>query len=470
MRLIKNMKYPLTILSSLSILLFACSHAWGQDGNGSSENDSKPRSALSVKAANWGSVDRWMFTIQGECWATDANSDDGTLGAAGATTFMVRQGSREVLQVTPLDAIDADDGTVSGRYTVCSDEVMFIDGALEPCDDPILVEAGNIPERSFDVVVPHVTGIQLQRGDDWEETPVEALDYVCQGATLTFRAVVEPAGGCTVVWKDEDGGELGTGEELSHAFSAPQTIFAGCQEASAVESVSVAVLENSPLPENNVSLEEIAECSQEIDRCTLGYVCKEHIEISVSACLGSGNWQPIMTDVVGHYVRHVSFPPEIQDVTGNTAQENFCHQIRDLRDPHCPAVGDMGHWYSLAAVNAHEDVHVGDLLPALQQTVKFPCESNTEKIRISDVFGRSQAQAIEKIKTELSVTEVDNACQEQWYSYVNINGECPSMQAEINTINPMLGAICATALTNWPETWENCLECRLDPLQVPVCE
>ena len=129
--------------------------------------------------------------------------------------------------------------------------------------------------------------MQLQRCDDWETMPVAALNAVCQGATLTFRAVVTPAGGCSVVWQDEAGQVIGSGTEWSYAFPTSQTISAMCQGTAQQQSASIIIIENPKITSEQVLAQKTTTCAIPVERCILGYVCKNIVDISISACLGN---------------------------------------------------------------------------------------------------------------------------------------------------------------------------------------
>ena len=412
--------------------------------------------------------------IAGDTVETDGIACAGGMAADNPLcTEQFKNADLAALKVVPEAGYAFTGWTVNGaEITTASAETLFLTTM------PTLAGLANILPPGVTVATvgigcerPTVTAIQLKRGDGWETTPVEALQSVCQGATLTFRAVVEPAGGCTVVWTDSEGTAIGTGEMLTHSFPASHTIAARCQDAPASEkrSVLATVLDNSLLSEDSIAVQGGYPPSVSLDECVFGQVWQEDVNLDFSVCLDNGIWKPTLTEVTGYYSRqtHVENSKEVE---GTFPQETtFCPQVSDLNNVPPSCYG----WMMEKAILAHEYEHEKDQESALQSAVNIRCETEVEALGASDELGISQPHAHSNIRNGDVYNAVYNRCLDKWR---NIAGEmgneahtCRTKRAERNVVNPKIEAICETAFSNWPIAWNACPVCKFGPLSIPSC-
>ena len=326
----------------------------------------------------------------------------------------------------------------------------------------------------------------MQRGDEWETTPVAALNTFCQGATLTFRAVVKPEDSCSVVWQDEAGKEIGSSDTLKHSFPnstslQTTTLYAFCKGSSSLEkkTVSIAFIQNSHV---TVSAEGgYQPPTPKLSACSPGAVAAEDMELNVNACLTDGQWNARLDDLNGMYSSQSMLVPPASDVNGNTTQNNFCQQVKGLlgwglNNGSCDAYEEQ--WNSLEAVQAHERVHEQDMLPALESAIPICQQSVENNLKIDDTVGMTPNMAgslLNDIHNGIFKT-IKGWCIAEWGRISKDMGdkahECRTRRAERPFYNQRISEICTLATEKGWRTLEpeNCLECTNPPLALPICD
>lgn len=191
-------------------------------------------------------------------------------------------------------------------------------------------------------------------------------------------------------------------------------------------------------------------------------------DIQISAQCDGMEWCPVMTDLKGRYsyvARLLSCTSEVTGPNGNTTESNHCDQVTLLYlggGPGCP----LSIWYMLSAVEAHEDVHLAHIFPALQlaaPSIEMHIES-VQSICFPHIPGMTESEAIAQIQSlEAYQIALANATQlwKDAYSILN-SGEHngPAYDAEIAVVDPMIDVICMHAKS---ECWEYCLVCPPHP-------
>ena len=112
----------------------------------------------------------------------------------------------------------------------------------------------------------------------------------------------------------------------------------------------------------------------------------------------------------------------------------------------------------LAAVQAHEDVHLSRFSPAL--VAKAPnIESTITSLSVADAPGKTAAQAAAEISALPGFAAALTQAQKTWLTEVLIrvrndhNPGGPCDQAEHHVVDPMVAKICAHAKAN---NWGPC--------------
>jgi hypothetical protein len=166
-----------------------------------------------------------------------------------------------------------------------------------------------------------------------------------------------------------------------------------------------------------------------------GYTNPEKIEVTIGACLENGEWHAVLTGVNGGYSKQVELHPGVSEVTSAiTTYDNYCKKVQDLVDL---GLGDDPKWYVLSAVEAHEDVHVGSMQPALVEAIPN-IEGLIEAFSVANE-GQDEATAIAQIISKTEFKEAGAA-----------------IIAEKDIVIPMARSICSDAASSG---WEICGSC-----------
>ena len=141
---------------------------------------------------------------------------------------------------------------------------------------------------------------------------------------------------------------------------------------------------------------------------------------------------------------------------GNTTEANYCAQVTELE-----SLGKTNppNWYMLAAVQAHEDVHLSRFKPALD-AVAPGIETAVEALTTPSADGKTQAQAIAELEVLLAGAGLN--AQATWLAEIltRVAGDHaaggPTDTAEQAVVGPMVDAICAHAKIS---KWAACAIC-----------
>ncbi|EHQ30347.1 hypothetical protein [Mucilaginibacter paludis] len=183
------------------------------------------------------------------------------------------------------------------------------------------------------------------------------------------------------------------------------------------------------------------------------------IDFTMDVCSDGTNWKPYITSITGHYYSTSRLMPGTTEVTGpggNTNSSNYCQQMDDLNNLGSNPSGiGATTWYMLSAIIAHENFHIGRLLPSLKECIPFfKSMMNTYSVPLT---GNSQASAL---ATFTSYKPLMKAAMERYWNIQQANDSMADedwnagpRQAERAVVFPMITTICSFSKApaqNWP--------------------
>ena len=199
----------------------------------------------------------------------------------------------------------------------------------------------------------------------------------------------------------------------------------------------------------------------------LGKTFPENIDVRLELLDNGATWQPVLTGVTGNYSIQTRLLPGISEVTGpggNTNEENYCDQIRDLSNLSLA----YSEWYMEDAILAHEREHASKIREALiDPSVLGHLEKSIQEISIP-----KSAITINEILAEVMI-RLDPKFQDMvldvelnWIDQFILllsddhgipNGTGPAYDAERKIVNPMKRKIWNHAKAN---RWSSCAHSR----------
>jgi hypothetical protein len=201
-----------------------------------------------------------------------------------------------------------------------------------------------------------------------------------------------------------------------------------------------------------------APASIPLGACTWGMTFPESTTVTASAVKSGASWQADPTALVGNYSQRTRLLPSETEVTGpggNTIEGNHCAQVKELKAlGFCP-----GTWYMLAAVVAHENVHLAHFLPALN-TVCPAVTADFNALTIPDAPGKTAATATTELKALPAYAATVPKAYSRWLGeaakLVAPDHSGPAAATEHTVVDPMVSKICAHAKTS---KWAACADC-----------
>jgi len=171
----------------------------------------------------------------------------------------------------------------------------------------------------------------------------------------------------------------------------------------------------------------------------------------------AGDWVPVVNSLTGNYSQQVRLLPGQTEVTGpggNTTQANSCTQVTGLK-----TLGNTAGnpWYMLAAVQAHENVHLTRFKPALDAVSDAIATDIETTVKVPGASAATKAEAITKLKAEPAFATALASAKSTWLAKVltlvagdhAAGGPCAT--AEHTVVDPMVTNICAAVKSNhWP--------------------
>jgi hypothetical protein len=218
-----------------------------------------------------------------------------------------------------------------------------------------------------------------------------------------------------------------------------------------------------PFPEGTSTINGPVAPSIPLDPNDYGLTWPEAIQPTTGARCDGTNWLGTLTLLQGDFSEQVRLLPGMQEVTGpagNTTKGNFCDQVRDLDKL---SHSNSGAWYMVAAIQAHEDVHLTRFLPALRHE-ESAIEALFTALSVPDAPGLTPAAAAAAIRALPAFSTAVSDAQQLWLKeiLVRVKGDHarggPCDVAERGVVDPMIATICAHAKAN---AWGVCLRCRL---------
>lgn len=222
---------------------------------------------------------------------------------------------------------------------------------------------------------------------------------------------------------------------------------AGCKASPAV-----------PFTANKAVLHGPVAGSTALSGCKWGLTFPEAVRATISAHCDGTDWFAVLTGLTGDFSQQVRLLPSEHEVTaGNSTKANFCDQATELHDlGHC-----SGAWYKLAAVKAHEDVHLTRFKPAL--VAQAPTiEATITALSVPDAPGKTAAKAAQEIAALPAFAAALATAQTTWLHDIltrvandhDAGGPCET--AEHGVVDPVVNSICGKAKAN---KWGDCGVC-----------
>ena len=214
---------------------------------------------------------------------------------------------------------------------------------------------------------------------------------------------------------------------------------------------------------NNVIAQAGAIPSNTLSPVDLGRVFPENIEVRLKLLDDGVKWQPIITGLTGHYSVQTRLLPGMKEVTGpggNTSEDNYCDQIKDLNSKALSYVD----WYMEDAILAHERVHASKMREALISPIVLkPLEKSITDLAFPKsnlAFNEKVAEVMLRMdkRFEDAVFEAEIAWIEQFISVIKADhgdpkGSGPAYKEGKKIVMPMINKIRKHAKAN---NWSSC--------------
>ena len=173
------------------------------------------------------------------------------------------------------------------------------------------------------------------------------------------------------------------------------------------------------------------------------------------------SWKADPTALVGHYSQQVRLLPGVTEVTGtagNSKSDNYCDQVAELSLLGlCPG----GHWYMLAAVKAHEDVHVTRFLPGLND-VAADIQKEFNAVTVADAKDKTAEKALAELQALPAYATAKGKMFPAWIHRTSAlitndhDADGPADKAEHKVVDPMVKSLCNQAKK---AKWPACVAC-----------
>ncbi len=203
------------------------------------------------------------------------------------------------------------------------------------------------------------------------------------------------------------------------------------------------------------SIADDGKTSGPLDGCNWGLTIPRSVDETCVAVKSGGTWKADPTALVGHYSQQVRLLKDVQEVTGptgNSKSDNYCDQVAELSLLGlCP-----GHWYMLAAVKAHEDVHATRFLPGLND-VAGDIQKEFNGVTVPDAKDKTAEKALAELQ---ALPAYATAKGKMFPAWIHRTGELikndhdpdgPCDKAEHKVVDPMVKSLCNQAKkAKWP--------------------
>ncbi|MCB1742231.1 MAG: peptidoglycan-binding protein, partial [Gammaproteobacteria bacterium] len=208
-----------------------------------------------------------------------------------------------------------------------------------------------------------------------------------------------------------------------------------------------AVAVGAALPAPRVIVAPGAPPSNGLGACTWGLTFPENVDIDMQAVRNGPNWVPVVTGLVGNYSLQARLLPGSQEVTGpggNTTAANYCAQVRDLANPHCPGMA----WDMIRATVEHERVHARFFRAALVNRAAA-IEARVEALSVPHAAGMTAASAATALRALPGFAAARTNAQQVWLAQILATGahgvgtiNADTRAAERTIYDPMIRRIC----------------------------
>ncbi|MBI0398292.1 eCIS core domain-containing protein [Cyclobacterium marinum] len=214
---------------------------------------------------------------------------------------------------------------------------------------------------------------------------------------------------------------------------------------------------------NNVIAQAGAIPSTSLSPVDMGRVFPENIEVRLKLVDDGLMWHPIIIGLTGHYSVQTRLLPGMKEVTGpggNTTEENYCAQIKDLNSMALSKVD----WFMEDVVLAHERFHASKIRSALiSPLVIKPLEKSITDLafqKSSLAFSEQIAEVMLRLdkRFEEAVFEAEIAWTDQFISLIKNDhgdpkGTGPAYREGKKIAMPMINKIRKHAKAN---NWSSC--------------
>jgi|GEM_PF-2384270 len=214
---------------------------------------------------------------------------------------------------------------------------------------------------------------------------------------------------------------------------------------------------------NNVIAQAGAVPSTSLSIGVWGKVLPENIDVKLDLVDDGAMWHPIVIGVVGNYSVKTRLLPGVSEVTGpggNTSEENFCHQIKDLSN-----LGlTYGDWFMEDAILTHERFHATKMRKALiDPAVMKPLEKAVKEMAFpKTALSINEILAEVMIRLDPRFEDAIFEAEDKWIDQFIVlvekdhgtpHGSGPAFSAERKILSPMISKIRNHAKAN---RWSSC--------------
>jgi len=280
----------------------------------------------------------------------------------------------------------------------------------------VTAECGNTVTAN--VIVVGIEKLQYELSGTFTDFPTGGLSDICKNASISFKAIIAPAGATWPTGKPVWGGDAtGTGEENTVTFSTTGTRTVTVECGNTI-TASLGVVDK-PTPEVTVTQSTPTTYRQSMPSNALGYTDVESLDMDITACHDGTSWHAVLTEMNGNYsIRTRMVIPGVVSLTeitgpggaapGTTNATNSCTQVSDLHALSAHATA----WYIQSAIIAHENVHASRCEPALASAAQY-IEEIIDALEVTDT-GQSKAEAIAQMKASITWSNVKDASFSKW--------------------------------------------------------
>jgi hypothetical protein len=152
------------------------------------------------------------------------------------------------------------------------------------------------------------------------------------------------------------------------------------------------------------------------DPMSYGLTYAEGVDLEIGASYDNGVWKAVLLGITGKYSVQTRMRPNVSEVAGTTNGVNFCKQVEDLFNlGYSKGTNGLDNnlWYTLPAVQAHEDVHVSRAYGAMSIAI-YDIMAEVVAATVPCTNGKTKAQAILELRIRLEALDTRAKCRKIW--------------------------------------------------------